>query len=139
MTLAQKLQFNPERFALQFVYGTLRVDGWNFGIADSGCVAFVENCTARGRVYFVSRDRGYPVAKFDEEGTIVGDLLVLDRESRSYRHIALMEEGAGYELRKISVTLPDGQEIEAEAWHFIYRPAGYLIESGNWLKESKEN
>lgn len=117
-----------------FVYGTLRPGAYN---AWYNAARVDRNCVAQGRIYFVQGSYGYPVAKFDEEGEIVGDVLWLDPEGDDYFSICQMEQGAGYEIRNILVQ--KGSVVtRVQAWHYIGNPRGKLIESGDWLKAAKE-
>lgn len=113
-----------------FFYGTLRVGAYN---ARYDAKRIDRNCIAQGRIYFVQDSHGYPVAKFDEEGEIVGDVVWLDPEGDDYFSICQMEKNAGYEIRNILVQ--KGPVVtRVQAWHYIGKPRGKLIESGDWLK-----
>ena len=115
-----------------FVYGTLRPGSYNAWYASD---RVDRDCTVNGRIYFVSREGGYPVAKLDEEGTIHGDVIWLEDDSDDYAAICAMEEGAGYTSRWVEVVDSEGQSYEAWAWHYDYEPGGRWIESGDWRRE----
>lgn len=117
-----------------FVYGTLRPGDYNHDRFPGGVVQIINDCSASGRLYHAFKDhRGYPGAHFDEEGTIVGDILVYDDESRAFQSVVSMELGAGYEVRQIKVNTPNGV-IEAIGFHYL-QPHGDLIESGDWFAD----
>jgi gamma-glutamylcyclotransferase (GGCT)/AIG2-like uncharacterized protein YtfP len=125
-----------------FVYGTLRPGQWNHS-GDGEVRPPMEGCTIEGRIYFVWDNSGYPVAKLDEEGRIIGDVLFLDDESSEYESIVRMERGAGYEPRDVAVRIEDEdgtvREFGAVAWHYIDKPRGELIRSGDWHREYLTN
>lgn len=117
------------------VYGTLRFGQRNFEWCQEAVLYVVENVTMAGRIYYVSRRSGYPVAKLDEPGKIKGDILFFDPKHRDTQAVWDMESGAGYEPRLIEVQDSDGNDWEAWAWHYQYQPSGELIESGDWIKD----
>lgn len=117
-----------------FVYGTLRVGHGNFSWASDAVVYALIDCTAEGRIYFVTQDRGYPVAKFDETGTILGDVLWFDPKHPDYESVVQMEVNAGYELRPISVKTPQDGSMECQTFHYVHRPRGQRIMDGDWAK-----
>lgn len=121
-----------------FVYGTLRVGEHNYGWASGDVIDEIVNVTTTGGIYFVSSDGGYPVAKLDEPGTIIGDVLVYPEDSRDWSLICQMEEGAGYELREIEVTLVNGLTMPAVAWHYKREPWGSRIEDGDWSRALRQ-
>lgn len=114
-------------------YGTLRPNpeiGWNRDRGRGGeCREPVLNVRISGRIY----DHGFPVAKLDEEGQIVGDVLFYENEIPEW--IVRMEEGAGYELRPVEVRDESGRIImDAVAWHYCHQPRGKWIKSGDFLQ-----
>lgn len=117
-----------------FVYGTLRVGHGNFTWAADAVVYVLPDCTAEGRIYFVHHGGGYPVAKFDEVGTILGDILWFDPKHPEYESVVSMEIGAGYELRQVSVTTPEGDTMDCQTFHYRHKPGGPRIEDGDWAK-----
>lgn len=114
-----------------FVYGTLRVGHGNHSWAIEAVRHYVTDVTAEGAIYFVGPYGGYPVAKFDEPGTILGDILWMDAGHPTYREVVRMEIGAGYELRTVAVSTDEG-EVKCQAFHYIRRPGGPQIPSGDW-------
>lgn len=114
-----------------FVYGTLRPGSYNHWYEEEGVDP---NCTARGRLYFVHGHSGFPVADFDEEGVIVGDVIWLRDDSQDFQDICNMELGAGYTLRDIEVTDAEGSTYTAYAWHYPQKLRGKRIPDGDWLK-----
>ena len=122
-----------------FVYGTLRPGDYNhgrWGLAEDNVMRGV---TAPGALYHVSPwSRVYPCAKFDEEGTITGDILFFEEGSDHLAGIDRMEIGAGYEVREGVVTLPDGKEMKCQAYHYVRKAPGPRIESGDWFKDDTE-
>lgn len=118
-----------------FVYGTLRVGQGNFRWAQEAVRHVLLNCTTKGRIYFVHGRRGFPVAKLDEEGTILGDVLWFDPQHPDFDGVVSMELGAGYEMKDVTVTTEDG-ELEACAFHYIWDDMGEWIRSGDWVSEA---
>jgi gamma-glutamylcyclotransferase (GGCT)/AIG2-like uncharacterized protein YtfP len=119
-----------DRLIACFVYGTLRPTAWN---DRGGFVRIVDDCTIEGKIYWVSGDGGYPVAKLDLSGRILGDVLWFPKESPVWKSIDRMERGAGYDLWDVVATDPEGEEIKCSAWHYMGTPRGKLIPSGDWL------
>jgi len=119
-----------------FVYGTLRVGQGNYRwLAHQLPEPPLEGCLADGRLFHVWQSwGGFPVAKFDEPGTVWGDLLFMESSSDVFAEIAWMEEGAGYVLRQVPVLTPYNELVSALAWHYPGRP-GDPIPSGDWLGE----
>lgn len=117
-----------------FVYGTLRLGHNNFSWAQDAVVYALTDCTAEGTIYFVSPGGGYPVAKFDEVGTIIGDVLWFDPKHPEYNAVVQMEINAGYELRSITITHPDGTKMQCLTFHYLRKPGGPRIEDGDWAK-----
>lgn len=101
-----------------FTYGILRLDGegWSqlLPLSESHCRA-----TTKGCLWFAFGEISYPVAKFDCDGEIVGDLYRLDFEHPIVQSVIAMEEGAGYELKRITVKTETGEEVAA--FGFEYR------------------
>lgn len=118
-----------------FVYGTLRYGEGNYQWCSDAVVAVLRDCHTDGRIYWVSGRSGYPVAKLDEEGEIIGDILWFDPSHRAYHDVVAMEIGAGYEVRKVSVRCQGGELREASAFHYVRAPRGHLIPSGDWVRE----
>jgi len=117
-------------------YGTLRVGEGNYSWAKEAVLDEIPNVQAVGSLYHVRPYmRAYPVAKFDRPGVIIGDLLIMHADHPVTDSVIRMEEGAGYELRKIMVQMPDGSEREAFGFHYLYEPDGPRIVSGNWLED----
>lgn len=120
-----------------FVYGTLRVDQYNYDWCKRAVRHSVIDCKAKGNLYWVHDKSGYPVAKFDEDGEIIGDVLYFDPTSKTYDDVVSMELGAGYEVREIEVRTPEGETLECIAFHYVDRPRGEWIKSGDWVSESR--
>lgn len=118
-----------------FVYGTLRPSEYNFR-RTGGAVKVDWNMRANGRLYhaFKAPERMYPGARFDEEGTIVGDVLWYKEGSSALRSVVAMEIGAGYSMVEIKVENADGEHMEVYAFQYE-RPHGERIESGDWLAD----
>lgn len=117
-----------------FVYGTLRVGEYNYQWASGDVVDEILDVTTKGDIYFVSEDGGYPVAKLDGDGNIIGDVLVYPEHSLDWKRIYDMESGAGYVLRDIQVALGNGKMLDAVAWDFLYQPRGPKIPHGDWAR-----
>ena len=117
-----------------FVYGTLRPGHVNYGMLEGAVKNSMRSGTATGRLYHVYGGDDewpiYPVARFDEEGTIVGDLLEVDPSNRHVQAVQRMELGAGYLVQSIEVTTADGP-VQALAWHYPHE-TGDRIVSGDW-------
>lgn len=117
-----------------FVYGTLRIGQYNYKQwAEGGIRKFEQDCVANGAIYFVSRDGGYPVAKFDEPGIIKGDVLWFDRYSLEWGYVLEMEYGAGYTLVDIEARNQRGETFDCLGFDYVRKPAGPLIEGGDWI------
>lgn len=122
-----------------FVYGTLRPGDYNHSRHGLDEDNVVRGVTAPGALYHVSSSyKAYPCAKFDQCGTIIGDILFFEEGSRDLERIDRMEEGAGYEIREVIVTLPDGSQMKCQAYHYVRDPRGPRIESGDWFNDSTE-
>lgn len=117
-----------------FVYGTLRVGMNNFMWAQACVRDTVEDCVAQGGLYFVRGGFGYPVAKFNEGGRIVGDVLYCDPDHEEFSAMVEMELRAGYQYREIEVVSPEGETLECVAFHYVRQPAGDKIPDGDWKK-----
>jgi gamma-glutamylcyclotransferase (GGCT)/AIG2-like uncharacterized protein YtfP len=116
-----------------FVFGTLRPGDYNhdrFG----GIKEVIRNVTVPGRLYHAIPNRGriYPGARFDEEGTIIGDILVYESGCNELEHVVRMEIGAGYSIFPVTATTEDGESILCIAFQYE-RPHGALIPSGDWF------
>lgn len=117
-----------------FVYGTLRVGEGNYSWCADAVVEVREDCTTQGRIY----DHGYPVAKFDEQGTIKGDVLWFDPTHRAYERVCRMEFGAGYGMVEIKAEDSEtGEVIPCWGFHYMHMPRGALIESGDWRESDR--
>ncbi len=116
-----------------FVYGTLRIGEWNYRWAQPAIRSELADCVAEGSIYFVMPDGGYPVAKLDEAGEIIGDVLWFDTSHPEYHSVVEMEIGAGYTMREITVLTPDDEKLVVVSFHFIHTPRGDLIASGDWV------
>lgn len=125
-----------------FVYGTLRVGEWNFRVVEPAlCDEPDLNCTTPGHLWF-SHPNSYPVAQFtaDSQDTIKGDLLWVDANSVRYKQTEQMEINSGYAVRKIFVTLADGEVIPAYGFHFMHTPnPEWFIPGGDWQKAIHED
>jgi gamma-glutamylcyclotransferase (GGCT)/AIG2-like uncharacterized protein YtfP len=121
-----------------FVYGTLRPhrDAYNAGMLAGYVDKVIHKAQAHGTIHFVSRSGGYPVAFFDSdtEDLIIGDLLhVEDLAAPPVQRVHRMEVGAGYRMVTVECVTPDGETIEATAYHYEYEPEGPRIACGDWL------
>lgn len=126
-----------------FVYGTLRPTrgAYNAGMLAGYVEQTINNCEAHGVIHYVDRSGGYPIAMFDENepSLVIGDLLyVEDLAAPAVQRVHRMEIGAGYEPRTIEVVTPEGETIEALAYHYLYEPRGPRIACGDWLKAEME-
>lgn len=119
-----------------FVYGTLRYGEGNFHWCADAVKAVEKDCTASGAIYFAWTGKStYPVARFDERGTILGDILWFDRYDPLYDRVVEMEQGAGYISVPVKVTAPDGAVYVCDAFHYCRTPQGEKITSGDWASE----
>lgn len=118
-----------------FVYGTLRPGHGNYTMLEGAVLSDMKEGTTKGRLYHVHGGTDawpiYPVARFDEEGTIVGALLEVDASNRHVMAVQRMELGAGYLAQTVEVTTTDGEKVQALAWHYPHT-TGPRIESGDW-------
>jgi gamma-glutamylcyclotransferase (GGCT)/AIG2-like uncharacterized protein YtfP len=89
--------------------------------------------TTAGRLYHLDNraDPVYPLADFDEEGTIVGDLFEVPLEQ--FEPLARMELRAGYELRTVTVRTARGDR-DAQVFHWPHEQRGFHIEEGDWRR-----
>lgn len=122
-----------------FAYGTVRPGGHNYRRVSKGIVNLIRHCTTEGRIYSLTHFGGYPLARFDEEGTVHGDILIYENQSSpGFRYLCNMEIGAGYSLQPIQVSqLDDNQRVVEVHDCFAFQYEGspnpdYLIESGDW-------
>lgn len=115
-----------------FVYGTLRVGHGNFQWCSDAVRYALIDARTDGRIYFVNGTRGYPVAKFDEEGTILGDVLWFDPDHPDFADVVRMEIGAGYTCQDIIVRHDEYPDIECMGFHYVRSPRGVWIQSGDW-------
>lgn len=108
-----------------FVYGTLREGERLHHYYASGVVKIRHEATASGVLYYPGH-RSFPGARFDEEGTIVGDLLWYKLDSLSLLDVIRMELSAGYSLVAVRATYnrltgrPHRKQIQALAFHHLY-------------------
>lgn len=86
-----------------FVYGTLRDGGRLHSGYSEGIVKIRHEATTSGMIYFPGHF-GFPGARFDHEGTIIGDLLWYPLEARSLVRVIGMELSAGYSLVVVQAT-----------------------------------
>jgi gamma-glutamylcyclotransferase (GGCT)/AIG2-like uncharacterized protein YtfP len=114
-----------------FVYGTLRVGHSNYGWCSHAVKRYLTGATASGRIYFVRDDIGYPVAKFDEKGIIVGDILWFDPKIRETETVIDMERRAGYSMNPIKAA-HEGVYYECFGFHYQGDDFGKRIVSGDW-------
>lgn len=117
-----------------FVYGTLREGQGNWQWAKEAVRHSDLNVRTSGRIYFCSGRTGFPVAKLDEAGSIVGDVLWFDPDHPTFDDVVQMEVGAGYECRDIEVITSESETIECMAFHYAWRPRGDLIPDGDWVR-----
>jgi len=120
-----------------FVYGTLRPGHGNYRWAARGVdeSRTVRDVRIGGDLYFVHGSGGYPVAKLDGEGEIVGDVVFFYEDSPEYHDVYRMEDGAGYDL--IQVVPEDwDSDVPVYAWHYRGEPRGKQIRSGDWAAEA---
>lgn len=113
-----------------FFYGSLRPnpdDSWGM----TGDEPIIRNAYISGRLWFVSGGWGYPVAKLDRLGRIIGDIVFYEPNSALYHRICDVETGAGYEMREVEATYISTEEeidnfiatgefqrITVNAWHW---------------------
>lgn len=116
-----------------FVYGTLRPGDYNHGRV-GGTVGEARSASANGQMFHAyPGGRSYPVAKFDLQGIIQGD--VVEFEPREWLSVVSMEEGAGYECWDIFVNYEDGSTEQVKAWQYRGEPRGTKILSGDWFDD----
>ncbi len=121
-----------------FMYGTLRVGHWNHPMLSEGVISSYMNVTTEGKLYYAKyRDMqaGFPCARFDHDGIIVGDLLVVDAEHEGVQDTHRMEIGAGYVPRDIVINLEDGTPMPAVGWQWKREELGKHIVTGDWERE----
>lgn len=127
---------NEDKLVAVFVYGTLRYGEGNYSWCQEAVRYVLRDCKVDGRIYWVYDTQGYPVAKLDEDGKIVGDILWFERDHPIYRNVVSMEIRAGYEIRNIRVECEGGEHRDCIAFHYTNKPTGRLIKSGDWVLES---
>lgn len=113
-----------------FVYGTLRtgegLSGWLQGKQRT-------LATTRGNLYFARYHTGFPLARLNEDGTIIGELI----EGVPYDEFlrcADMEEAAGYLTMSVPVDVEDRGRVHAYAFHYP-GPVGAKIVTGDWFDQ----
>lgn len=113
-----------------FFYGTLRVGGGNDRHFSEGIVKTKKNAEAKEVLYFPGQ-RSYPGARFDESGTMVGDLFWYEVDSLDLLGIFGMEIGAGYTAQVIDATYdrktqrPHRKTIQAISFQYEGRAWGH--------------
>lgn len=113
-----------------FLYGTLMVGHCRWPILEPFVAGGLVAATANGRLYDTGRD--YPAARFDDDGTIHGQLARL-RTDRLDEALAVLDEveGAvhGFYTR---VVIRTGDGTEAWAYEFGLAPDGLVDLDGRW-------
>lgn len=99
-----------------FVYGTLRPGQGNHRWVRPAVLEEILDCTTTG----VMHAHSYPWVDFDQEGTVLGALLLMDTDDRITQDMINMELGAGYTQRQVPVKLTPGAEPALMAWAFHY-------------------
>lgn len=127
-----------EKVVPVFVYGSLREGYWNFDWASKCVMRIIKNVTAQGHLWF-AYENGFPVAMFSDTTDVIhGEILFCVKHvQETYERMYDMEISAGYEERKIKVTLETGRVMDVIGFHYVARapdPA-LFIESGDWTKE----
>lgn len=119
-----------------FSYGSLRPGDYNHDRFPGGVKKVDRNFRTRGRLYhaFTRPGRVYPGARFDEVGTIVGDVLWYEQGSEALHSVVRMELGAGYSLVEIKVENDQGESLLALGFQYEM-PHGSRIESGDWFSD----
>lgn len=124
-----------------FVYGTLRVGERLHDYYSDGIVKIRKEATTRGVLYFPGH-RSFPGARFDEDGTMIGDLLWYPMSAPRFLSVVGMELSAGYELVKVSVTYdrktghPHRKTIDAVAFqHRGIEHDDEPVPGNNWCCE----
>lgn len=98
-----------------FVYGTLRIGQRLHRVIESQLIEQVAGVTTIGVLYCAGHT-GFPYCDFTADGTVVGDLLTVDDDTKVW--MDEVELGAGYELVDVQVTLPTGETVAAVAYHY---------------------
>lgn len=130
-----------------FFYGTLRPNpGPSWGM--TGDEPVIKDAYIDGKLWFVSLDGSYPVAKLDRSGRVQGDIVFYEPSSPMYQRVCDVESGAGYEMREVDATYIEGDEdiddfieggrfpsMKVNAWHYLrsveaLRP----VPGNNWLR-----
>lgn len=117
-----------------FVYGTLRIGEGNYLWAREAVRHETPDVTTKGRIYFVRSRITFPVAKFERDGTIKGDLLWFDPEHPVFSEVVDMEVGAGYVVQEIEVEDTRGDTHEALGFQYLMEPQGDWIQNGDWKR-----
>ena len=117
-----------------FFYGTLRVGGGNDVHFLGGIKKTKKNVQAPGVLYFPGHNM-FPGARFDEEGTMAGDLFWYKADATDLMGIFRMEISAGYTAEVIEVTYerkterPRRKTIKAISFQYEGRSLGALSRS----------
>lgn len=136
---------DPTTFPV-FTYGTLRPGQGNARIITPDVVpgAAPLTVTLPGYRLYANQSRTYPYLMATDlpGGTPVTGTLYLIRDGRAFQRARQMELGAGYDESLVTVTLPDGREMQAIAWTLNPSRAGWcgdLITSGDWCEWEQHN
>jgi gamma-glutamylcyclotransferase (GGCT)/AIG2-like uncharacterized protein YtfP len=117
-----------------FVYGTLRPGQQRWPFLEPFVVDEGRNTTVDGSLY--DTGNGYPAARFDRPGTILGRIYSL-KVDRLDECLELLDEveGAVVDLfRRVAITTSTG--LDAWAYEYCDERQFPAIASGNWLTES---
>ena len=115
-----------------FVYGTLRAGGGLFASFLPLITSVERGLTTSGDLYFHPDTNKIPVADLTGEGTVQGDLLMLNE--RGMREVVLMEYGAGYISKQVTVNGSEHGVSTAIAFHWPHYPdVGSKIDDGDFL------
>lgn len=122
-----------------FVYGTLRPTEYNYRVIADAVVETIDNVRVDGTLYHLAHATDahpvYPVADLVNPGPgIVGTLLTVDANSRSFLQTHRMETGAGYEAVEVMTVDSDGVSRVAIGYHYLRDYVGPQIMSGDWTK-----
>lgn len=128
----------PEQLGV-FLYGTLRPGGWNH---DEWLVPFLARPCRPAALsgYALHRQLGLPCIVPALAGSlVVGDIadLVSDRYEEALAHLDVLENTAGDDYRRVTVTAVGGEQV----WVWVAGPVlaaslgpGTLVEHGDWLQ-----